>query len=96
MTRKCNYVIRSYTKKQAMRLGVTLKVSTNPKYKLDVFKNGQRIARCGACGYADYPTFMATRGRKYATTRRRLYKQRHEKDRHVVGSRGYYADKLLW
>jgi hypothetical protein len=25
-----------------------------------------------------------------------LYKGRHEKDRHIVGSAGYYADKILW
>jgi hypothetical protein len=50
----------------------------------------------GARGMNDFPTYMKTRGKKYAKTRRRLYKMRHEKDRHVKGSNGYYADVLLW
>jgi len=28
--------------------------------------------------------------------RRKAYKIRHQKDRTVRGSNGYYADKLLW
>ena len=28
--------------------------------------------------------------------RRRLYKIRHERDRHKKGTAGYYADKILW
>lgn len=28
--------------------------------------------------------------------RRILYKKRHEKDRHVVGSAGWFADQILW
>jgi hypothetical protein len=32
----------------------------------------------------------------FASMKRKAYKSRHEKDRHVVGSRGWYADKLLW
>ena len=44
----------------------------------------------------DFPTYINKRGLKYAKTRRRLYKIRDEKDRHQKGSRGYYADKLLW
>ncbi len=92
----CNYTIRAYTRQRAKQLGVTVKLSDNPKFKLDVFKNGKRISRCGACGYNDFPTFIAKKGMKYAKTRRRLYKMRHEKDRHIKGSRGYYADKLLW
>jgi len=95
-TRKIRYVITDYTRAQAKRLGVTIRPSTNPDKKLDVFKDGVKVASCGARGYNDYPTFWRKFGKKYADSRRRLYKQRHEKDRHVVGSAGYYADKLLW
>jgi hypothetical protein len=35
-------------------------------------------------------------GKAFADRRRKAYKQRHEKDRHVRGSAGFYADKLLW
>ena len=90
------YTITNYTRKQARKLRVTVKRSKNPEKKIDVFKNGEKVASVGAVGYADYPTFMRTRGKKYADRRRRFYKQRHEKDRHIRGTAGYYADKLLW
>jgi len=49
----------------------------------------------------DYPTYLAKEKKGYyekgyANKRRKLYKERHEKDRHVSGSAGYYADKILW
>ena len=90
------YQITKYTRDRARELGVTVKHSTNPAKKIDVFKNGQKIASVGAMGYADYPTFIRTKGLEYANERRRLYRQRHSKDRGIVGSNGYYADKLLW
>ena len=90
------YTITSYTYKQAKKLGVTVKPSTNKTKKIDVYKKGKKVASVGARGYRDFPTFMKLNGKKDAQTRRRLYKMRHEKDRHVKGSRGFYADKLLW
>jgi|UniRef100_A0A6C0IBW8 hypothetical protein len=97
MTLMPHYVITKYTRDQAKRLGVSVKHSTNPKKKLDVFdKDGKKIASCGGMGYSDYPTFWKNEGKAVADEHRRRYKQRHEKDRHVVGSPGYYADKLLW
>lgn len=75
-------------------------------------KNGKRLASVGALGYNDFPTFMALKPGKTgipkldtlnkkqlienAKKHRRLYKMRHEKDRHTVGTNGWYADKLLW
>lgn len=90
------YQITKYTRDRARELGVVVKHSTNPAKKIDVFKNGEKVASVGAMGYADYPTFMRIKGKEYANERQRLYKQRHSKDRGVVGSNGYYADKLLW
>jgi hypothetical protein len=91
------YKITSYTKQQAKKLGVTVKPSTVKGKKLDVFnKKGEKLASIGALGMGDYPTFMRTKGKDYAEVRRRLYKGRHEKDRHKIGTAGYYADKLLW
>jgi hypothetical protein len=90
------YTITNYTYKQAKKLGVQVKPSTNKTKKIDVYKKGHKIASVGAYGMNDFPTFIKKRGLKYAKTKRRLYKMRHEKDRHIVGSRGYYADKLLW
>jgi hypothetical protein len=90
------YNITNYTYKQAKKIGVEVKPSTNKTKKIDVYKNKKKIASVGAYGMNDYPTYMKKKGLKYAKTRRRLYKQRHEKDRHVKGSNGWLADKLLW
>ena len=90
------YTITNYTYKQAKKLGVTVKPSTNKTKKIDVYKKGIKIASVGALGMGDFPTFMKLKGKKYAQTRRRLYKMRHEKDRHNKGSKGWYADHLLW
>jgi hypothetical protein len=95
------YRITNYSRKQAKRLNVTIRRSTNPKKKLDVFStdhNNQtrKIASIGAKGYGDYPTFMRTEGMKSAKKHRKQYKRRHEKDRHRIGSPGFYADQILW
>ena len=90
------YSITNYTRSQAKKLGVVVKPSSVKGKKIDVFKNGEKIASVGALGYSDYPTYMKTKGKAYADERRRLYKIRHAKDRNVKGSDGYYADKLLW
>ena len=90
------YSITNYTYKKAKQLGVCVKPSTNKTKKIDVFKKGKKIASVGAYGMNDYPTYMKKNGPAFAKTRRRLYKMRHEKDRHQKGSRGWFADKLLW
>ena len=90
------YHILPYTRKRALRLGVQVRPSHNKTKKIDVLKKGVVVASVGANGMNDYPTFIQKRGLKYAQGRRRLYKQRHERDRHIKGSRGWYADQLLW
>lgn len=90
------YRITSYTKQKAKQLGVTVKPSSVKGKKIDVFKKDKKVASVGAVGYGDYPTFLRQKGKEYADSRRRLYKMRHEKDRHNRGSAGWYADKLLW
>ena len=95
------YSIFPYSKKQAIKLGVTIKPSTNKLKKIDVFKNDKKVASIGARGMNDYPTYLSKEKKGYyekgyADKRRKLYKERHEKDRHIVGSAGYYADKILW
>lgn len=90
------YQILPYTYKKAKALGVSIKPSTSKKKKIDVYKKGRKVASVGGYGYGDYPTFIQNYGKHYANKKRRLYKQRHEKDRHKKGSAGYYADQLLW
>ena len=100
-----SYKITSYTKKKAKKYGVSISHSSNKTKKLDVWKRNKKIASIGAIGYNDYPTFMnmkpnKTRSRRdvveNAKQHRRLYKMRHENNRHRKGTPGFYADKLLW
>lgn len=90
------YKITRYTQQQAKKLGVKVAPSKTKGKKIDVFKGEKKVASVGAVGYGDYPTFMEKKGKEFADKRRKLYKMRHEKDRHVKGSKGFYADKLLW
>lgn len=90
------YNIKPYTYKQAKKLGVSVKPSTNKTKKIDVFRNNKKIASVGANGMNDFPTYIQKRGMKYAKTRRRLYRIRHESDRHIKNSNGYWASNLLW
>ncbi len=90
------YKIKAYSFAQAKKLGVTIKPSKRLGKKIDVYKGDKKVASIGALGYGDYPTFMAKMGKEYADKKRKAYKTRHEKDRHVRGSAGFYADKILW
>jgi len=91
------YEIKDYSQQQAQRLGVLIVPSRNPKYKIDVFDSDRHfITSIGARGYSDYPTYILTRGLVYANNRRRLYKIRHNNDRNVIHSRGWYSDQILW
>ena len=96
------YDIKPRTYKIAEKLGVKIYPSDNPKYKLEIYDaNGQFITYSGDANYKDYPTYleMEKKGevpKGYADKRRKLYKIRHQKDRSVKGSAGWYADKLLW
>jgi hypothetical protein len=91
-----SYKITPYTYKQAHRYGVNVVPSKNKTKKIDIIKNGRVVASVGAKGMNDFPTYMKKCGRKYANTRRRLYKIRHNNDRKTRGTRGWWADKLLW
>ena len=90
------YFITTYTRQQAKKLGVSVKQSSNKDKKIDVIKNKVVIASVGAIGYSDYPTYMRTHGLEYANKRRKLYKIRHNDDRKIANSNGFYADRLLW
>lgn len=96
-----SYRITDYTKRRAKALGVEVKPSRTQGKKIDVFKGGKKVASVGALGYADYPTYMRLEregkvDKGVADIRRKSYKARHQKDRKVKGSAGYYADQLLW
>ena len=91
------YQIQPYSYSQASKLEVKITPSKKATKKIDVYDRlGKFICSVGAKGYSDYPTYLKTRGQVYADERRRLYKMRHQYNRHKVGSAGYYADNLLW
>jgi len=91
------YHILPYTYKQAKKIGVLIYPSDNKRYKLEVYdNNGFFLCYVGASGYSDYPHYILSHGKEYADERRRLYKIRHAKDRQIIGSRGFFADQLLW
>ena len=90
------YQITNYTREQAKKLNVSVKISKMKDKKIDVIKNDIVIASVGAIGYSDYPTYIKSHGIEYANKRRKLYKIRHDNDRKIKNSNGYWADKLLW
>jgi len=82
------YQIKQYSFNQAKKLDVIIKPSTNKKKKIDVFKDGNKVASIGANNYNDYPTYILKDGKKYADERRRLYKIRHKHDLSKLNSNG--------
>ena len=91
------YKISLYTRKKAKKLNVIVLPSEKRKKKIDVYDiYGNLLASVGDINYLDYPSYLRYCGKKIAEERRKAYKIRHEKDRHIKGSAGYYADQLLW
>jgi hypothetical protein len=83
------YVITKYSFDKAKRLGVEIVPSTVKNKKIDVYKNGIKVASIGDSRYTDF----ATTGNK---EQRRRFKLRFDKTRKVVGSNSYWSDQLLW
>ena len=73
----------------AKKLGVTIKPSTQKGKKLDVYKDGAKVASIGDIRYED---FLQHNDKQ----RQANYKSRHNKPRGRVGCPSYYADKILW
>jgi hypothetical protein len=77
-------------REKAKLLGVSVRPSKNKTKKLDVYdKTGNKVATIGDIKYEDFNTHGDVE-------RRRLYKSRHEKNRHKKGTASYFADQILW
>jgi len=90
------YKIKPYSYEKAKLLNVKIKPSTRKDKKIDVYKDNKYICSIGDINYYDYPTYIQNNGITFANERRKLYKQRHNKDRNIKNSSGYFADKILW
>ena len=88
------YKITNYSYKKAKELNVTIKPSKTKNKKIDVFKEGQKIATIGDDRYLSYPEYIQEKGLQYANKKRNLYRKRHSNDLHK--GNGYYANKILW
>jgi len=89
------YIIKDRSYEIARKLGVEIKVSSNPKKKIDVYKDGKKIASVGAIGYEDYPSYLL-KNKELAEKKRKQYIARHKKDIDKIDSNGYFAYHLLW
>lgn len=76
-------------KRNAAKLGVTVKPSNRKNKKLDVFKNDKRLASIGDVHYEDYTKHQDKQ-------RQKSYMSRHAKTRVKVNTPSYFADRILW
>ena len=95
------FVLTQFHKLNARKLGVEVKRSSVKGKKLDVFKDGIKVASIGADGYWDYGLFKEAENngvfpKGYAAKRRRLYRLRHAGEQNKKGTPGYYAWHILW
>lgn len=67
------YEITDWTKKRARELGYTVKPSSNPKKKIDVYKDSKKIGTVGQKSYGDYGTYLNTKGKTFADQKRKGY-----------------------
>lgn len=75
--------------KNAARIGYSVKPSTKKDKKLDVLKNNKIVASIGAKGYDDFTKHKDQQ-------RRKAFKNRFERYRHIKGSAAWFSDTILW
>ena len=95
------YKISNYSYIKARTLGVTIKPSSNPRKKIDVFKKGIKVASIGDPNYLDYPSYLKLEKEGYfspgyADQRRQNYHRRHQATARRKFSPSYYAKNILW
>ena len=67
-----SYIIKDYTKKQALKMGLEVKPSKRKGKKIDVYMGGKFMHAIGALGMMDYPSYLEKEGKAKADERRRL------------------------
>jgi len=92
-----SYVLLPRVKRNAKELGVSVELSSNPKYKIEIYDNqGLFMFYGGATGYKDYATYLYEDGKEVADKRKKAYESRHKKEIQKPQSRGWFIYKLLW
>jgi hypothetical protein len=89
------YKISKYSKQQAKLLGVEIYPSEYKNKKIDIYKNEEFLFSIGDNRYLDYTSYLEY-GKDIADKHRKNYYIRHAKDIKKVGSKGWWAAKLLW
>jgi hypothetical protein len=90
------YKILPYSYDQAKKLDVVILPSSNPRKKIDVYKDSKKVASIGDINYPDYAYHMKTEGKAYADERRRLYRLRHKGEEKRKGKPGFFSWYLIW
>ena len=72
------YEIKEFQYKIAERLGVEIKQSTNPRRKIDVYKNGELLCSVGAINFTDYNDLIQQYGVHEAYRIRNNFINRHK------------------
>lgn len=95
------YRILTNQRKAAKKLGVTIRPSTLKYKKIDVYKDGFKVASIGDVRYNDYWIYkrLERKGqvpKGTAEQRRQSYRARHGQECTAKGTPGYYACKILW
>lgn len=95
------YRILTNQRKAAKQLGVTIRPSTLKYKKMDVYKDGFKVASIGDVRYNDYWIYkrLERKGqvpKGTAEQRRQSYRARHGQECTAKGTPGYYACKILW
>ena len=93
------YVIKQHTRDQAKRMGLEVQLSKHAHKKIDVIRDGERIASVGDDRYADFPTYKqmerdGTVPKGTADKRRKAYHARHGS--YAKDTPGHLAKSLLW
>jgi len=91
-----SYVILPRQKANAKKLGVSIKPSINKKKKIDIYRDGKKIANAGAIGYKDYSVYLKEDGKEIADKKKKAYRARHKYENLKKDSNGYFAWFILW
>ena len=98
------YSITDYTRRKAKKYNVNVRPSKNKLKKIDVFKNGVKIASVGGVRkngipYMDYPNYIKQIGIQAANKKRKAYLARHAREPKIkngIYTPSFWADVLLW